>query len=151
MPITQHRIVPDAKMLIRVLRDRGAADRFRRFVKRRGPALAVAAVVEMELRAGARTPAQRALSDQLLGVVAADGRRLVLSATAIGEAGRVMADLATHERMSLAAQRGSFVVDVLLAVTCREHDALLVSANVGDFARIQRHLRGFRYVSEWPT
>ena len=145
------RVVPDANVLLRVLRQREAAERFRRFVARRASTMAVASVVEMELRAGARTPAQLATADRLLEAVAAADRRLSPSAVAIREAGRVMADLAVHERVDSAAQRGSFVVDVLLAVTCREHDALLVTHNSGDFARIQRHLRGFRFVTAWPT
>jgi hypothetical protein len=42
-------------------------------------------------------------------------------------------------------------MDVLLAVTCREHDLLLVTWNGRDFARIQRHLRGFRYIEPPPA
>ena len=144
-------VVPDANILIRALRDASAAEQFRRFVRRRSRLLAMAAVVEMELRAGARTGSQRAASERLCGAVAEDGRRLVPSALAYREAGRVMADLAMHERVELATQRGSFTVDVLLAVTCREHEAVLVTANAADFERIQRHLRGFRFVTEWPN
>ncbi len=150
MTLTRRSVVPDANVLIRVLRDRGEAERFRTFARRRGPALAVAAVVEMELRAGARTAPQRAAAERLFGAMAERERRLSPSASAIREAGRVMADVGLHERLDIGSQRGSFVVDVLLAVTCREHDALLVTRNAADFERIQRHLRGFRFVTDWP-
>jgi predicted nucleic acid-binding protein len=59
------------------------------------------------------------------------------------QAGRVIAALATCERLAVAA--GSFTNDVILASACRESDVVLVTENLRDFAAIQRHLRGFRF------
>ena len=145
------RIVPDTNMLLRALRDRDAEDRFRRFVARRAPQLGMASVVEMELRAGARTAAQSAVVDRLVTAVSTHGRCVAPSAVAFAQAGRVLAALGVRERLDVVAARGSFTMDVLLAVTCREADAVLVTENAADFARIQRHLRGFRYTTEWPA
>jgi len=39
------------------------------------------------------------------------------------------------------------VNDVLIAASCREAGARLVTENVGDYTAVQRHLRGFRFVS----
>jgi predicted nucleic acid-binding protein len=143
-------VVPDTNVLLRVLRDAPAAAAFQGFVRRRARWLAMAAPVEMELRAGARTPAASAVTDQLMRAVARDDRRFVPSAQAYGEAGRVLAALGGREGLDVSRARGSFTADVLIAVTCREHDAILVTENAADFARIQRHLRGFRYTTAWP-
>jgi predicted nucleic acid-binding protein len=39
------------------------------------------------------------------------------------------------------------VNDVLIAASCREAGARLVTENVGDYAAVQRHLRGFRFIA----
>jgi len=43
----------------------------------------------------------------------------------------------------------SFVNDVLLAMSCREAGAVLVTANMRDFARIAA-VRRFEFVAPWP-
>ena len=45
------------------------------------------------------------------------------------------------------ARTGSLVNDVLIATSCREARVRLVTENAGDFATLQRHLRGFRFVA----
>jgi predicted nucleic acid-binding protein len=82
----------------------------------------------------------------LLGVYDARGRVLVPSLGAYLEGGRVLAAL--HEREGIEISRaGSLVNDVLLATSCREAGVRLVTENTNDFATIQRHLRGFRFVN----
>jgi predicted nucleic acid-binding protein len=39
----------------------------------------------------------------------------------------------------------------LLAASCREAGAVLLTANDRDFARIKRHMRGFAYEAAWPA
>ncbi len=143
-------VVPDTNVLLRVLRDAPAAAAFHGFVRRRARWLALAAPVEMELRAGARTAAAGIVTEQLMRAVARDDRRFVPSALAYNEAGRVLAALGGREGVDVGGARGSLTTDVLIAVTCREHDALLVTENAADFARIERHVRGFRYTTSWP-
>jgi predicted nucleic acid-binding protein len=150
-PVRRRRLVPDTNVLLRALRDRDAGEAFRVAVRRHALALALASPVEMELRAGVRSAAAADATDRLLGALGADGRRLTPGPEAWAEAGRVIAALAVREGMASAALRGSFATDVLLAATCREHGALLVTENAADFERIGRHLRGFRYVTRWPA
>jgi predicted nucleic acid-binding protein len=144
-------VTPDTNVIIRALRDREDGHRFRSALFDQADRVALTAVVEMELLAGARTPAQRVRAATLIDAIADDTGRLVPSATAYAQAGRVLADLAAREGVAPASARPSFALDVLLACTCREHDAVLLTENAADFSRIQRHLRGFRFVTEWPA
>jgi predicted nucleic acid-binding protein len=52
--------------------------------------------------------------------------------------------------MCCGGLRPSFHHDVMLPCTVREHDRTLVTYNADDFTRIQRHLRGFRFVAPYP-
>jgi predicted nucleic acid-binding protein len=51
--------------------------------------------------------------------------------------------------LSRAGFSRSFLNDVLLAVSCREAGAVLITANVADFARI-RTVESFRFMEPWP-
>lgn len=134
----------DTNVYIRALRDRDRLARLKRFLIRTGTRLRVNAVVAMELRAGARTAAQeRAVGDLLAAYVTRD-RTIVPSLGAWVEGGRVLAALGSREGVDVS-RAGSLVNDVLLATSCREAGARLVTENARDFASLQRHLRGFRF------
>lgn len=136
----------DTNVYIRALREPGGAAFVPRVIRRSGLWLRLAAPVATELRAGARTDPQREALERHLGEFERAGRVHHPSWSAWHEAGRVLAELAVRERWGAQPAAPSFVMDVLLAVTCREHDLLLLTWNARDFARIQRHLRGFRYM-----
>lgn len=140
----------DTNVYIDASRDRAARADLARFTLRTALRLSLSAVVLMELRAGARSDDQRDGVDALHAVFAGRERLVVPSANAYAQAGRVLADLAEHEGFALALAPRSFINDVLIAASCREHDVVLVTANHRDFAAIGRHLRGFRCVSPWP-
>ena len=91
-----------------------------------------------------------ALVHSLVEPYAARGAVLPVSAESCRQAGRVLAALARHERMALASARRSLTNDVLIATSCCEAGAMLVTNNTRDFAAIQRHLRGFRFAARWP-
>jgi predicted nucleic acid-binding protein len=133
----------DSNVYIHALRDAAALARLKRFMLRVGTRLRMSAVVALELRAGARTAAQERAVETLLAPYALRERIMLPSFDAFLQAGRVIAALATRERMAVAA--GSFTNDVILASACRESDVVLVTENLRDFAAIQRHLRGFRF------
>lgn len=135
----------DSNVYIRALRDRDALRRLKRYVLRAGGRLHVSAVAALELRAGAITrPQQHALED-LLAAYISRGRCLVPSFDAFVQAGRVLSALAAEGYPVSQAAR-SFTNDVLLATSCRESEATLVTDNLRDFRMIQRHVRGFRVV-----
>jgi len=106
-------------------------------------------VVALELRAGARTPAQERAVEALLSPYALRERVVVPGFDAFVQAGRVIASLATREVMTAAA--GSFTNDALLAASCREAGVVLITQNHRDFSAIQRHLRGFRFSDSGTT
>ena len=64
--------------------------------------------------------------------------------------GRTLATLVRREGLVLAEVRRSFVFDILIAYSCREVGAVLVSANKRDLARISRVFT-FEFVAPYPT
>lgn len=140
----------DTNVYITALRDADQLVRLKRFLIRAGLKIRVPAVVALELRAGARTGAQRTAVEDLLAAYVARDRVIVPSFTAYAESGRVLAELAVHEGIDLS-RAGSLVNDVLLAASCREAGAQLITGNARDFAAVQRHLRGFRFTSANET
>ncbi|GJG86265.1 hypothetical protein tb265_14460 [Gemmatimonadetes bacterium T265] len=141
----------DANCYIHALRDAEERRRLNAFVARVDTRLRLHAVVHLELRAGARTAAQRAALDALVGTYAAREHVVTPDAAAFAEAGRVLADLAVKEHFAVADAPPSFRYAALLAASCREAGLTLVTRNHADFVRVGRHLRGFRVAAPWPS
>ena len=85
------------------------------------------------------------MNDLITSYVTRD-RVIVPSLAAFMKGGRVLAALGAREGVDIS-RAGSLVGEVLIAASCREATVRLVTANVRDFAAIQRHLRGFRCVA----
>jgi predicted nucleic acid-binding protein len=132
----------DTSVYVGAFRDRDLATRLREFHRRFSNRVSLAAVVALELRAGARTPAQEAALDDLIGAYGSRTRLVAPSEAGWLETGRLLARLATVERRGATM---SLTNDALLAVTVRETNSVLVTANARDFAALQRHLRGFQF------
>jgi len=136
----------DTNIYIRAFRDPSRLALLKRFLMRTGTRMRLNAVVALELRAGARTSAHEGAVGDLLTAYTARDRVIVPSLAAYVEGGRVLAALFARGRVEVP-RAGSLVNDVLIAASCREADARLVTANVSDFTAVQRHLRGFRFVA----
>ena len=136
----------DTNIYIRALREPGRLALLKRFLIRTGTRLRLSAVVALELRAGARTPAHEEAVGDLLREYTGRERVIVPSFAAYVEGGRILAALGARERAGVS-RVGSLVNDVLIAASCREAGARLVTENVGDYNAVQRHLRGFRFVA----
>ncbi|MDB4916509.1 MAG: hypothetical protein JWM95_4153 [Gemmatimonadetes bacterium] len=141
----------DTSVYISALRNAVELGALQEFLKVYGRRVIVAGPVAMELRAGAPTVRHVEAVDALLEAYAHRKRTIAGSYAAHAEAGRVLAALAAHERVVLAQAPRSLTADVLLATVCREHDVVLITDNHKDFAPIQRHLRGFRFIAPWPA
>ena len=141
----------DTNLYVRALRNAEELSHLKRFLLRVGTRLRVAGVVALELRAGAKSDAQRVAVESLLAPYAERGRVITPSFEAFVEAGRVLAAMVERERLVLASAPPSLRYDVLLAASCREAGAILLTANHADFARIKRHLRGFTFEDAWPV
>jgi predicted nucleic acid-binding protein len=143
------RFAIDSNVYITAFRDRDTLDQLKAFLWRGGLRVLVAGVVAAELRAGARTPEQVDALEAVLGAYAWRGRVFGTSYQAHWEAGRVLAAIAFRQKRS-ADFPHHLTNDALLAASCREAETVLITDNARDFTAIQRHLRGFRFVSPWP-
>jgi predicted nucleic acid-binding protein len=121
-----------------------------RFLSWATPQLYVSSVVSAELRAGARTARDRGrLESLVLEPFVRRGRVLTPTARAWDALGLTLAALRETEGLALAQVRRSFAFDVLLAFTCREAGATLVTRNTGDMARIRAAFT-FGYIAPYP-
>jgi predicted nucleic acid-binding protein len=127
-----------------------AAAAYEAFVARAAPGLWLSAVVVAELRAGARAAgARRTLEREVFGPYVRRGRVLTPSAASWDALGTTLATLGAREGLDLRQVPRSFVFDVLIAHSCREAGAVLVSRNARDLARIAR-VFSFEYVAPYP-
>lgn len=140
----------DTNVYLRAARDVEAGAAFEAFADRAFRRCDFLAPVWLELQAGVRDEEDQAVVDDLVGAFADAGRLYAPSAAGWREAGRVLQVLATREGVELERAPASLHEDALVAVTAREHDCTLVTENVSDFARIRRHLRGFRFTTPYP-
>lgn len=138
----------DTNVYIEALRNRAELMELKAFLRDAGGRVVVNAVVAMELHAGARTEEDVADLRALIGAYRERGLLLRPGLDAFLQAGRVLAALRLPTRV--AAGGTSIVADALLAASCREAGVVLVTRNAHDFVRIQRQLRGFRFVAPWP-
>jgi predicted nucleic acid-binding protein len=121
-----------------------------RFLAWATPQLYLSSVVAAELRAGARNARDRArLEGLVLEPIARRGRVLTPTDRAWDALGLTLATLREKEGLLLAQVRRGFAFDVLLAYSCREAGATLVTRNTKDMARI-RSVFTFWYVAPYP-
>ena len=140
----------DTNCYIDASRDQHALGALDDFVSWAAPGLHVSSVVAAELQAGARSARdRRIIEERLLGPFARHERILAPSAAAWDALGRTLSALREREGLTLAQVPRSFAFDVLIAYSCREHGAVLVSANVKDMARIRR-VFAFEHVAPYP-
>lgn len=138
----------DTNVYIGAFRDPVARVALARFESAYTPTLYMTSVVAQELRAGARTPdATSRLMKAILAPFQSRGRVVAPSYERWIESGTIRATLATKGHTEMTA---SFLNDILLAVTCREHGLVLVTHNVADFATIRATLSGFKFVPPYP-
>jgi predicted nucleic acid-binding protein len=128
--------------------DRGA---FEEFCARAAPRLLLSTVVAAELRAGAASRrARQRLDRDVLAPYERRGRLVNPSASAWSILGTTLATLVEKEGLMLRQVRRSFIFDVLIARSCREVDAILVSRNATDLARIAK-IFPFEFVPPYPS
>lgn len=143
--------VLDTNCFLDDARSEPAAAAYEAFVARAAPGLWLSAVVAAELRAGARTTrARQTLEREVLGPSLRRGRVLAPSAASWEALGTALALLGEQEGLDLPQLPRSFVFDVLIAHTCREAGAVLVTANTRDMVRIAR-VFAFEHATPYPA
>jgi predicted nucleic acid-binding protein len=142
--------VLDTNCYIDASRDPTSHRALESFVAWAAPSLYVSSVVAAELRAVARSARdRRTVEDRLLGPFARHERVIAPSAAAWNALGQTLASLRESDGLQLAQTSRSFAFDVLLAYSCREQGATLVSANAKDIARIRR-VFAFESIAPYP-
>ena len=109
------------------------------FVQAAAPGLYLSTVVAAELRAGATGGSDmRKLEKAVLGPYYKRGRIINPSGAAWETLGKTLAWLVKNEGITLRTTPRSFILDILLAFSCREAGAVLISNNERDLQRIRR-------------
>ena len=143
--------VLDTNCFIDASRTDAGADAFAEFCARAAPRLYLSTVVAAELRAGARNANERrSLERRVLSPYVRRGRLVNPSAAAWDALGTALARLVEDEGLVLGDVRKSFIFDILIAWSCREIGAVLVSRNVKDLSRIAKVL-AFEFVAPYPS
>jgi predicted nucleic acid-binding protein len=130
--------------------DRAAAA-YEEFCAWAAPRLYLSTVVAAELRAGLVDAAERReLDRRVLAPYRRRGRTVNPSPAAWEALGNTLATLAREQGFVLRQVRRSFIFDILVARSCREIGAVLISHNVQDLARIATVFR-FDYTRPFPS
>ncbi|MEP7344779.1 MAG: PIN domain-containing protein [Gemmatimonadaceae bacterium] len=140
--------VLDANCFIDAANEPEARAAFDEFCVQAAPGLHLSAVVAAELRAGAGRDLNT-LDRRVLGPYIRRGRVVTPSGAAWHALGSTLATLVTQNGLVLTKVRRSFVFDILLAYSCREAGAILVSSNTRDLERIAK-VFAFDFLPPYP-
>jgi predicted nucleic acid-binding protein len=145
------KFVLDTNCFVDASRTGAEAAAFAEFCARAAPGLYLSTVVVAELRAGAGSAKdRRILERQILSPYLRRRRLLNPSPAAWEKLGTTLAALVEDEGLVLRDVRRSFVFDILIARSCREVGATLVSRNSADLSRIAK-VFSFDFVAPYPT
>ena len=143
--------VLDTNCYIDASRDSETLAALARFKAWSAPGLFLSSIVAAELRAG--TPSVRdrkKLEDDVLGPFVRRGRILTPGAAAWDALGLTLVRLRKDEELRSTRVSRGFAFDVLLAYSCRESGATLVTKNARDMSRIRTVFR-FEFVAPFPS
>jgi predicted nucleic acid-binding protein len=142
--------VIDTNVYVAADRDVDWAKQLERFSTAHLPFIHLHSVVAHEMLAGAIDLRREKLVEESL-VLPFERRRRILvpSFAAWKAAGRILSQLVQRKLMSPGGFKRSFLNDCVLAASCREVGATLVTLNREDFELIQRVLR-FEFAEPWP-
>ena len=120
------------------------------FVQMAAPGLYLSTVVAAELRAGTTHGRDlRKLENAVLKPYYKRSRIINPSAAAWEALGKTLAWLVKNEGVTLHATPRSFIFDILLAYSCRELGAILISGNGRDLQRL-RQVFPFEFAPPFP-
>jgi len=143
--------VLDTNLYVQAFRSETAAEQLSHYYSSFTPATYLSSVVLHELLVGATSPSK---SHDILQSIALPfqrtGRVITPSAQAWQVAGEAIAQMARREKRDLRSIPKSLVNDFLLAASCRESGAMLVTENLKDFALIKRYVK-LSFEEPWPA
>jgi predicted nucleic acid-binding protein len=140
----------DTNLYVKAFRSQEGAKELERYFAEFTPNTYLSSVVFHELLVGASTPSKaRQIREDLLGPLTRAGRLITPSHSAWDQAGSSIAAMARQESRELRSVPKSLVNDFLLAASCRESGATLVTDNTADFKLIRKYLK-HEHVAPWP-
>lgn len=149
--VGRRKFVLDTNCFVDASRTDAAAAAFAEFCAWAAPTLYLSTVVAAELRAGAGSAKhRRILERQILSPYMRRGRLVNPSPAAWEQLGSALATLVEDDGLVLRDVPRSFVFDILIARSCREMGAILVSRNVTDLSRIAK-VFSFDFVQPYPS
>ncbi len=144
------KFVLDTNCFIDAARSDQANQAFEAFSLAAAPGLYLSSVVAAELRAGARSRSERAELEARVFLPYERRRRVVTPSAAAWKAlGDTLAMLRLDDGLVVKTVPRSFIFDILIAYSCRESGAVLVSSNVRDLERIRRAFQ-FEFAAAYP-
>jgi predicted nucleic acid-binding protein len=148
--VALRKFVLDTNCFIDAARDPTVRAAFARFCEAAAPGLYLSAVVAAELRAGEPDArGRRRLETQVLEPYRRRGRILTPSTRSWEALGDVLSTLGEREGLQPHQTPRSFVFDILIAQSCREAGAVLVSRNDRDLTRIAK-VTPFEFEAPFP-
>lgn len=149
MPLPRRlKFVLDTNCFIDAARDAREAASLEQFSAVAAPGLYLSAVVAAELRAGAGRDLKK-LERDVFAPYIRRGRVLVPSASTWNVLGTTLSQLAKTEGLILSRVQRSFVFDIMIAHSCRESGAVMISKNTRDIERISRAFK-FEFAKPYP-
>ena len=143
--------VLDTNLYITAARDPATGEALERFVSEHLPSIYLSAIVVQEMLAGAIDPAkERFTNATLIRPFERRGRVLTPSYRAWRRAGEIIARLIQRGLARPGGFARSFQNDCLLAASCQEHGAALITGNLRDFELI-RKVEPVRVIPPWPA
>lgn len=133
--------VLDTNLYIRAFRSRQGADALQQYLLVFTPNTYLSSIVLHELLVGANTQAKaREIEDRIAGPLRRVGRIITPSHDAWRLAGTAISQFAKKEKRELRSIPKSLVNDFLLAASCRESGATLLTANSADFKSLSKYV-----------
>ena len=143
--------VLDTNCFIDAARDAQTRAAYSAFCTAMAPRLYLGAVVAAELRAGAGNARERRLLESTVLAPYLHRNRVLTPSLRSWEAlGDTVSHLRETEGLQVPQTPRSFLFDILLAHSCREAGAILVSRNTRDMQRIAG-VFAFEYVEPYPA
>ena len=143
--------VLDTNLYVRAFRSEAGAEELKVFYTRFAPVTYLSSVVVHELLVGANTPARaRAIRENVVAPLRRTRRIITPSHAAWESSGEAIARMVRKRKRDLRTVPKSLIHDYLLAASCREVGATLVTENVADFEEIQQYVK-VEYRAPWPS
>lgn len=114
------------------------------------PFLYLHATVAAELQMGVPEAIRKQSEEGIIRPFQQRGRIITPSATSWEAMARALSWLHEHEGLVLKDIKRSFIFDILIAHSCREAGATLISSNTADLERIKQFFQ-FNYTAPFPA